>query len=266
MAAKKAPTNALPLMMDNDQTPSATITYANEVVAIIAGLAAAEVEGIAGMCNISQNILNKNRNVTRGVKVEIGTEEVAVDLYVIVEYGTPIQRAAMDAQESVRKAIESMTGLHVVRVDVHVQSVSFEKENKALQAGAASAALEAGVIDREEEMHVPEKPAKPAELKKDIPAEKPAKPTELKKDMPVEKPEKKEPEKKPEPKAKEAPEPKTEKASQTSSKEAETAEAGDTTPEKQEEKPAVAVKKKAPRTRKETPVETKEKDEASTEP
>jgi hypothetical protein len=75
---------------------------------------------------------------------QIGTEEVAVDLYVVIEYGTPIQRAALDAQESVRKAIESMTGLHVVRVDVHVQSVSFEKENSALQAGAASAALEPG--------------------------------------------------------------------------------------------------------------------------
>ena len=85
--------------------------------------------------------------------MEIGTEEAAVDLYVIVEYGVPIQRAAMDAQESVRKAIESMTGLHVVRVDVHVQSVSFEKENKALQAGAASAALEAG--DETESIRTP---------------------------------------------------------------------------------------------------------------
>ena len=149
MAAKKDPTSALPLTVENDQTPSATITYATDVVAIIAGLAANEVEGIAGMCNVSGNILNKNRNVTRGVKVEMGTEEVAVDLYVVVEYGTPIQRAAMDAQESVRKAIESMTGLHVVRVDVHVQSVSFERENKALQAGAASAALEAGSIVNE---------------------------------------------------------------------------------------------------------------------
>ena len=96
------------------------------------------------MCSVSGNILSKNRNVTKGVKVEIGTEEAAVDLYVIVEYGTPIQRASMDAQENVRKAIESMTGLHVVRVDVHVQGVSFEKENNALQSGAQSAALEAG--------------------------------------------------------------------------------------------------------------------------
>ena len=153
MAAKKNPNNTLPQTVDTDSAPSSTITYANEVVAIIAGLAANEVEGIAGMCNANGSILGKNRNVTRGVKVEIGTEEAAVDLYVVVEYGVPIQRAAMDAQESVRKAIESMTGLHVVRVDVHVQSVSFEKENKALQAGAASAALEAG--DETESIRTP---------------------------------------------------------------------------------------------------------------
>ncbi len=143
MALKK---DNLPLTVDDQSTePSSSITYANEVVAIIAGVATGEVEGIAGMCNISgANILNKNRNVTKGVKVEIGTEEASVDLYVVIEYGTPIQKAAQDAQENVRKAIETMTGLHVVRVDVHVQGVSFEKENRALSAGQQKAVLEAG--------------------------------------------------------------------------------------------------------------------------
>ena len=145
MAAKteKKTNSTLPLNTE-DPTPSSNITYNSEVVAIIAGLAANEVEGIAGMCSVSGSIMSKNRNVTKGVKVEVGTEEVAVDLYVIVEYGIPIQRAAADAQENVRKAIESMTGLHVVRVDVHVQSVSFEQDKKALQAGAQQAALVAG--------------------------------------------------------------------------------------------------------------------------
>lgn len=158
MAAKKDLNSTAPLTAENDTTPSAKITYANEVIAIIAGLAANEVEGIAGMCSVSGNILSKNRNVTKGVKVEIGTEEAAVDLYVIVEYGTPIQRAAMDAQENVRKAIESMTGLHVVRVDVHVQGVSFEKENNSLISGAQKAALEAGGTEPEK-ITEPEKPA-----------------------------------------------------------------------------------------------------------
>ena len=184
-----------------DLTPSSNITYNNEVVAIIAGLAANEVEGIAGMCSVSGSLMSKNRNVTRGFKVEVGTEEVAVDLYVIVEYGTPIQRAAADAQENVRKAIESMTGLHVVRVDVHVQSVSFEQEKKALQAGAQQAALAAGETEAE-------KPAEPAKQKA---PEKKAEPKPEEKKPEEKKPEEKKPEakteeKKPEPK----PEPKAE--------------------------------------------------------
>ena len=86
----------LPQNME-DLTPSSNITYNNEVVAIIAGLAANEVEGIAGMCTVSGSIMSKNRNVTKGVKVEVGTEEVAVDLYVIVEYGIRIAHACFRA-------------------------------------------------------------------------------------------------------------------------------------------------------------------------
>jgi uncharacterized alkaline shock family protein YloU len=136
----------LPLNVEKDIDSTGTITYANEVIAIIAGVATSEVEGIAGMVTSGglTDILGRNRNITRGVKVELGTEETSVDLYVIIEYGTPIQKAARDAQENVRKAIETMTGLHVVRVDVHVQGVSFEKENKALEKGMQSAALASG--------------------------------------------------------------------------------------------------------------------------
>ena len=185
MAKKKEEQN-LPLTVDNDTEPSSSITYANEVIAIIAGLAASEVEGVAGMCSVNGSLLGKNKNMTRGVKVEVGTEEVSVDLYLIVEYGTPIQRASHDAQESVKKSIESMTGLHVVRVDVHVLGVSFEKEMSALQAGAGNAVLESGdqaetAEDREEnapaeqaeEKTVTEPAAEEAEeaAEKEIPAE-----------------------------------------------------------------------------------------------
>lgn len=130
MAPKK---ENLPLTTNQDGEATGTITYANEVVAVIAGVAANEVEGIAGMCPVSSGIsdvFSRNKNITKGVKVEVGTEEVSVDVYVNVEYGTPIQTAATNVQESVRKSIETMTGLHVVRVDVHVQGLSFEKEKK----------------------------------------------------------------------------------------------------------------------------------------
>ena len=136
--------DTLPMNIDvNDLEPGSNIIYSNEVVSIIAGVAASEVEGIASMVSVPNgNLLGKKRDITKGVKVEIGTEEASVDLYVTVEYGKPIQKAAQAAQESVRKAIEEMTGLHVVRVDVHVQGVSFEKENNALSAGAQHAVLE----------------------------------------------------------------------------------------------------------------------------
>lgn len=128
MAGKK---DNLPLTLDYGNEMAGTITYANEVIAIIAGAAANEVDGVAGMCsNGLSEKFGKNKNITKGVRVELGTEEVAIDIYLIVEYGTPIQTAAGNVQENVRKAVESMTGLHVVRVDVHVQGVSFEKERQ----------------------------------------------------------------------------------------------------------------------------------------
>ena len=159
----------LPMNIDlNDMEPGSNIVYSGEVVSIIAGVAAAEIEGIAGMGNVpSSGLLSKSRNVTKGVKVEIGTEEASVDLYVTVEYGKPIQKAAQEVQEAVRKAIEEMTGLHVVRVDVHVQGVSFEKENKALNAGAQHAVLE------REETAAPRVEA-PAVAPAEVPAEAPA--------------------------------------------------------------------------------------------
>ena len=140
MAAKK---DNLPLSLRRDDDSTGTITYANEVIAVISGVAANEVEGIAGMCTSGgiSEVFGRYRNITKGVKVEIGSEEASVDLFVVVEYGTPIQTAALNVQENVRKAIETMTGLHVVRVDVHVQGVSFEKENKETQAGLESAEL-----------------------------------------------------------------------------------------------------------------------------
>ena len=130
MATKK---DNLPLTLDQENDSTGTITYANEVIAIIAGVAANEVDGVAAMCSSSSitEVFGRSKNIgkiTKGVKVELGTEEAAVDLYLIVEYGTPIQTCAAAVQENVRKSIESMTGLHVVRVDVHVQGVSFEKE------------------------------------------------------------------------------------------------------------------------------------------
>jgi uncharacterized alkaline shock family protein YloU len=113
---------------ETSQTSLGTIRIANEVVAIIAGLAATEIDGVAGMSGgIAGGIAEKlgRRNLARGVKVEVGEREAAVDLFVIVGFGVRIPDVSLRVQESVKKAIESMTGLAVIEVNVHVQGVSF---------------------------------------------------------------------------------------------------------------------------------------------
>jgi len=161
----------LPVSVDVDLDNGGTIKYANEVIAIIAGVAASEVEGIAGMCTSGgiSDIIGRNRNITRGVKVEIGSEEASVDLYIIVEYGSPIQKVAAEVQENVRKAIETMTGLRVVGVDVHVQGVSFEKEKKDAQNVLESAHLNTETTRLEQPKAAPVVEEAPA--KEEIPAQ-----------------------------------------------------------------------------------------------
>ena len=109
------------------------IRIANEVVGIIAGLAATEVEGVAGMSGgIAGGIAEVlgRRNLAKGVKVEVGEREVAGDLFIIVEYGVRIPEVAWAVQQNVKKAIESMTGRSVVEINVHVQGVHFPQEEK----------------------------------------------------------------------------------------------------------------------------------------
>lgn len=74
-------------------------------------------------------ILGK-KNLAKGVKVEVGEREAAVDLYIIVNYGVRIPDVALTVQENVKRSIESMTGLSVVEVNVHVQGVGFQTDNK----------------------------------------------------------------------------------------------------------------------------------------
>ncbi|NLK08360.1 MAG: Asp23/Gls24 family envelope stress response protein [Firmicutes bacterium] len=104
------------------------LRIANEVVGVVAGLAATEVEGVAGMSGgIAGGFAEMlgRRNLAKGVKVEVGEEQAAIDLFVIVEYGVRIPDVAWKIQENVKRAIEVMTGLEVVEVNVHVQGVNF---------------------------------------------------------------------------------------------------------------------------------------------
>ncbi len=109
-------------------TDIGSIKIADEVVAVIAGLAATEVPGVAGMSGgIAGGIVEMlgRKNLAKGVKVEVGEKETAVDIHIIVEFGVRIPDVALNIQQNVKQAIENMTGLKVVETYVHVQGVSF---------------------------------------------------------------------------------------------------------------------------------------------
>ena len=121
-----------------DENPDGSVSFATGVVETIAGLAAQEVEGVASMASVSTGLADmftrkSTRNLTKGVRVDINGGTVAVDVTIVVEYGSPIPDVAKSIQENVKKAIETMSGLDVRNVDVHVQAVSFERENRAAQ-------------------------------------------------------------------------------------------------------------------------------------
>lgn len=108
------------------------VRIADEVIASIAGIAAGDVTGVVGM---SSGIIGGmaemmgKRNPAKGVKVQVGAREVAVDLYIVVEYGLRIPDVALQVQEKVKEAIETATGMTVVEVNVHVQGVGFARED-----------------------------------------------------------------------------------------------------------------------------------------
>ncbi|WP_024831203.1 Asp23/Gls24 family envelope stress response protein [Ruminiclostridium josui] len=110
-----------------------SVKISEEVVAIIAGIAATDVPGVAGMSGgIAGGIAEilGRKNLSKGVKVEVGEKEAAIDLYIIVEYGARIPEVAWDIQDKVKNAVQEMTGLNVVEVNIHIQGVNFDKEIK----------------------------------------------------------------------------------------------------------------------------------------
>jgi uncharacterized alkaline shock family protein YloU len=107
------------------------VRISEEVVAIIAGIAAMDVPGVAGMSGgIAGGIAEMlgRKNLSKGVKVEVGDKEAAIDLYIIVEYGCRIPDVSWDIQERVKKAIETMTGLNAIEVNIHIQGVNIDKD------------------------------------------------------------------------------------------------------------------------------------------
>ena len=126
---KKAGTEVSKSEITKVEPEGGRIIFADEVVATIASLAVSDVEGVSalsgGMVEGITEMLGK-KNMTKGVKVEVGQEEAAVDVSVSVRYGYKIKEVCEKIQAAVKSAIETMTGLRVVEVNVFVQSVVFE--------------------------------------------------------------------------------------------------------------------------------------------
>lgn len=109
------------------------ITISDEVVSVIAGVATSEISGVASMSGTIAGgiaeILGK-KNMGKGVKVTIDGNNAVIDLHITVIYGTKVPDVAWEIQEKVKKAVETMTGLVVDKVNIYIEGVTIEKEPK----------------------------------------------------------------------------------------------------------------------------------------
>ena len=124
---------------DEIKTENEGIKISDDVVAVIAGVAVSEVPGVAGMAGgfaggITE-VFSGKKNLAKGIKVDIEDNDVKIDVNIIVEYGSRIPDVAFEIQNRVKKAAESMTGLKVEEVNVHVQGVNTDtaKEEVAVE-------------------------------------------------------------------------------------------------------------------------------------
>lgn len=107
------------------------VQIADEVVTIIAGLAATEVDGVYSMAgNITNELVGKlgMKNLSKGVKVEVTEEHVSVDLSLNIKFGYNIPEVSEKVQDRVKTAIETMTGLTVLDVNIRIAGVNLEEE------------------------------------------------------------------------------------------------------------------------------------------
>ena len=121
---------------ETEEETVGNIKISVDVVSTIAGIATTEIEGVAGMYGTFAGgiaeMLGAKKNPSKGVKVDMNESSVKIDLYIVVEYGVRIPELAWEIQENVKNNVETMTGLEVQKVNIHIEGVSFEKENEEL--------------------------------------------------------------------------------------------------------------------------------------
>ena len=107
------------------------VRIADEVVAIIAGLAASEVEGVASMAgNVTRELIGKlgNKSLAKGVRITVEDKTVRVALAINIQYGYSVPTTCSKIQNKVKTAIETMTGLEVAEVNIKIVNVTMEQE------------------------------------------------------------------------------------------------------------------------------------------
>ncbi|NLB62271.1 MAG: Asp23/Gls24 family envelope stress response protein [Clostridiales bacterium] len=125
-------------------TNEGNIIFSPDVVATIAGVAATSIEGVAGMSGgIVDGIAEilGMKNFKKGVKVELGTEETIINANIVIKYGYKLNEICAKVQKKIKNAVETMTGLRVVSVDVSVLGISFDDDNKKKQVQTETAKL-----------------------------------------------------------------------------------------------------------------------------
>ncbi len=124
----------LNIQTDSEEGDVGNVKISIDVVATISSIAASQVNGVAGMYSsfagsVAEKLVAK-KNPSKGVKVEMGEGCVKIDIYIVVDYGVRIPELAWEIQESVKNNVETMTGLNVEKVNIHIEGVSFEKADE----------------------------------------------------------------------------------------------------------------------------------------
>ena len=118
---------------DNDNKEYGSVKISDDVVAIIAGVAATEIPGVTSMSGGITGGFSEMlgmKNLSKGVKVELKDSDVSIDVFITVEYGKNISEIGKNVQQNVKNSVETMTELNVVEVNVNIQGVNIPKETK----------------------------------------------------------------------------------------------------------------------------------------
>ncbi len=117
-----------------DEEGKGRVQIADDVVAVIAGMAATEVKGVSAMAgNITNEIMAKagRKNLSKGVKISVNKNKVKISLAIMMEYGYNIPGTCSKVQDKVKTAVESMTGLTVTDIDIRISGVDMQKDKRS---------------------------------------------------------------------------------------------------------------------------------------